>query len=87
MRIRSAAAIIGPERYWAVPNNPGQAWSPKMASTLGLFITPSSTIYGAPPFSPSGAPSSAGWKINLTVPGKSSRMLAKISAAPMSPDI
>ncbi len=25
IRIRSAAAIMGPERYWAVPNNPGQA--------------------------------------------------------------
>jgi hypothetical protein len=34
--------------------------SPKIASTLGFFKTPSFTISSAPPSSPSGGPSSAG---------------------------
>ncbi len=45
--------------------------------------TPSSSINGAPPFSPSGAPSSAGWKMNSTVPGNSLRIEASAWAVPI----
>ena len=41
-----------------------------MASGLGFSRTPSWTMRDAPPSSPAGAPSSAGWKMNFTVPGK-----------------
>jgi hypothetical protein len=37
----------------------------------------------APPRSPSGAPSSAGWKMNSTVPGRSFFMPTSISATPI----
>ena len=51
--------------------------SPKIASTSGFFNTPSRTIMPAPPSSPGGAPSSAGWKMNLTVPGSCARTLGQ----------
>ncbi len=80
---RSEAAIIGPGRQTRVPTSPGNACRPKMASTLGLFSTPSLTISGAPPSSPIGAPSSAGWKMKTTVPSIWSFMPARISAVPI----
>ena len=43
--------------------------NPKIASTFGFSKTPSLTISSAPPSSPAGAPSSAGWNINFTDPG------------------
>ena len=55
-----------------------------MTSTFGLFKTPSFTINSAPPSSPSGGPSSAGWKINFTVPFISFFIEAKISAVPIN---
>ena len=42
-----------------------------MASGFVVANRPSSSIRLAPPRSPSGAPSSAGWKMNITVPGNS----------------
>ena len=56
-----------------------------MASTLGFSITPSCTIILAPQiFLPSGSKSaglsSAGWKMNFTLPGSSSFMPASTSA-------
>ena len=50
---------------------------PKIASGFGFSSAPSSTISGAPPVSPGGGPSSAGWKMNLTVPGTASRTLGQ----------
>ena len=45
-----------------------------MPAGRGFCSTPSFTISGAPPSSPGGAPSSAGWKMNLIVPGRSAFM-------------
>ncbi len=57
---------------------------PKMASTFGLARQPSATMSLAPPSSPMGGISSAGWKTKTTVPGISARMPARTSATPMS---
>ena len=53
-------------------------WKAITASGLIFAKTPSSTIIRAPPRSPDGTPSSAGWKMNMTVPGSWSRMSASI---------
>ena len=47
--------------------------SPKIASGFGSSNAPSSSIRRAPPRSPGGGPSSAGWNTNSTVPGSCSR--------------
>jgi hypothetical protein len=57
--------------------------SAKPASTVGLVRMPSFTISSAPPFSPWGGPSSAGWKMNFTVPGRSAFIADSTSATPM----
>jgi hypothetical protein len=46
-------------------------------------MQPCSIISFAPPSSPGGAISSAGWKMNFTVPCSSSRIAARISATPI----
>ena len=52
-----------------------------MASTFGFCMTPFLTISSAPAgCSASGTPSSAGWKMNLTVPGRRSRICVSIRA-------
>ena len=43
---------------------------------------PSSSMSGAPPRSPSGTPSSAGWKTSNTFPGRRSRRSTRMSATP-----
>ena len=83
MRSQSALAIVLPARYDSCPTRSGPTCSPKMTSGRGFSKAPSSSISSAPPRSPSGAPSSAGWKMNLTVPGRSSRTEASTSATPM----
>ena len=80
---RSEAAIIGPGRQTSMPTGPGNACRPKIASTFGLVSTPSLTISGAPPSSPGGGPSSAGWKMKTTVPSIWSFMPARTSAVPI----
>ncbi len=47
-------------------------------------MQPSSIIIFAPPFSPIGGVSSAGWKMNFTVPGMLARIEASTSATPIS---
>jgi hypothetical protein len=65
----SIEAIAGPELYPICPTSIfGITWSPKIASGRGLSSAPSLIINPAPPISPAGGPSSAGWKINFTVP-------------------
>jgi hypothetical protein len=59
-----------------------KVWSPNTALGLSVSKMPSSSIIFAPPFSPGGGPSSAGWKMNITVPGKSARMAASVDATP-----
>ena len=63
-----------------VPTSYGNTCRPNTASTFGFSSTPSLIISAAPPSSPGGGPSSAGWKMNLTVPGSCSRIPARSSA-------
>ncbi len=56
---------------------------PKMLIGFGFSKTPSLIMMLAPP----GAFSSAGWKINFTVPSKSSLMDCKICAVPNKEDV
>ena len=58
-------------------------WLPKIALGRGFSRTSSAIIKSAPPSSPGGAPSSAGWKMNFTVPGNSSRIEARTDATPI----
>ncbi len=58
--------------------------SPKMAPTFGFSRQPSSIIIFAPPCSPMGGVSSAGWKMSVTVPGMRARIPASTSATPIS---
>jgi hypothetical protein len=58
-----------------------------MAVGSGSWSTPSSTINDAPPVSPGGGPSSAGWKMNFTVPGSSSRMPIRTLATPSCTEV
>src|SRR3990172_8822499 len=60
-----------------VPTGAGQTWSPKIACGAGSSSTPSVIISCAPL-----TDSSAGWKMNLTVPGSRSRIPASTSAVP-----
>ena len=53
-----------------------------MASTFGFSSTLSLIICSAPPVSPGGGPSSAGWKITFTVPGRRSFIRASAVAVP-----
>jgi hypothetical protein len=55
-----------------------------MASGAKSRNTPSCSISGAPPCSPAGAPSSAGWNRNITSPDSSCRMPASTVARPSS---
>jgi hypothetical protein len=83
---KSAAAIIPAGRYDRCPASAGvtPTCRPNAASTLGRSSTPALIMSIAPPVSPAGGPSSAGWKRNTTVPGSSARIPASTSAAPMS---
>jgi hypothetical protein len=56
---------------------------PKTALGAGLASAPSLIISGAPPSSPAGGPSSAGWNRKTTVPGIWAFMEASTSAAPI----
>ena len=80
---RSEAASIGP---WRTPIWPAcsveNTCRPKIASGLKDLNTPSSSIIGAPPFSPGGTPSSAGWNTSITCPGRSWRIATSASAMP-----
>ena len=77
IRIRSTEAQTGPARSPTAPaGREFQRWKAKMASTAGSSRTPSSIIAGAP-----AAISSAGWKMNLTLPARVSRRRVSISAA------
>jgi len=78
-------AIVPPARYLIWPTLPAvpMTCSPKTASGFGFSKAPSFNIRAAPPSSPVGAPSSAGWKINFTVPGIWSFIPASTSATPM----
>ena len=81
----STAAMIPPWRYRTLPTSVlALICSPNIASTSGFLSTPSSTMTSAPPRSPRGAPSSAGWKINFTLPCNSFFIPVKISAAPIN---
>jgi hypothetical protein len=73
-----AAAICGPARTPIEPTGMGQTCSPNTASGTGSRSTPSSIIAFAPP-----SPSSAGWKMNFTVPGSWAFMPASTSATPI----
>ena len=53
-----------------------------MTSTSGFLSTCSLIMSSAPPSSPGGAPSSAGWKMNFTVPGTCSFISQSILATP-----
>ena len=53
-----------------------------MTSGLAILNAPCSSMRMAPPRSPSGGPSSAGWKTNSTCPASWSRMPASTSATP-----
>ena len=55
---------------------------PSSASGRKSLNTPSATISGAPPCSPGGAPSSAGWNTNITSPASSLRIGAIAVAMP-----
>ena len=80
----SDEAMMPCSRQAIVPTGSGITCRPKIASTFGLASAPSSIISGAPPRSPMGEPSSAGWKMNTRVPGISARCRLNTSAAPMS---
>ena len=79
----STAAMAGPI---VKPSSPTAraAWvcRPKTALGFGLSNTPSLSIRSAPPSSPGGGPSSAGWKMNFTVPGSERFILASTDATP-----
>ncbi len=60
----------------------GMTCDPKTATGVGSSKTPSLSIKVAPPSSPGGAPSSAGWKRKSTVPGTSSLIPISSSAVP-----
>ena len=53
---------------------------PKMALGVGCCSAPSLIISSAPPSSPSGGISSAGWKMNFTLPAISARSPARMVA-------
>ena len=63
--------MSGPDRRPTTPVGNGHTCSPKIAEGAGLSSAPSLIISLAPPTSPCGTPSSAGWKMNFTVPGRS----------------
>ena len=70
------------------PQSPGSTCSPKTAAASSRKNAFLHHQFGAPDFPVKGAkrlgPSSAGWKINCTVPGKSGLMAVRISATAMS---
>lgn len=79
----STAASAGPTENPTWPTSmSAKLCSPKIALGAGSSSTPSATIIRAPPSSPGGGPSSAGWKMNLTAPGSSSRIEASTDATP-----
>ena len=79
----STAASAGPDVKPTFPTSiSAKLCSPKIALGAGSCSTPSLTMRSAPPSSPGGGPSSAGWKMNLTVPGSSSRIPASTDATP-----
>jgi hypothetical protein len=83
MRKVSELAIAPPARTATVPTgNALTTCMPKIASGLKSLNTPSLTMSVAPPSSPAGAPSSAGWKMNITSPGRSFFIFAIASATP-----
>ena len=63
-------------------SKPGCVCSPNTAMGFGSSKAPSFSIRSAPPSSPGGGPSSAGWKMNFTVPGISYRIDASTEATP-----
>ena len=76
----------GPEPLCRRPSSGGEPFVWKAITALGFSFAkmPSSTIIRAPPRSPVGTPSSAGWKMNMTVPGSRSRRSASTEAVPSS---
>ena len=67
-----------PARVLSEPNADGHTCRPKIAEGRGFCRAPSAIIASAPP-----SPSSAGWKMNFTVPGMRSFMPANTSAVPI----
>ena len=61
-------AVTLPGAIMTVPRLSGQTRKPKTAEAGGLSRAPSRTMTSAPPSSPAGAPSSAGWKRKVIVP-------------------
>lgn len=69
----SLAAVVAPVRQLTCPSGPGITCMAKIASGLSVSNRPSSSIFFAPQLAPGPGctrlePSSAGWKINITVP-------------------
>ena len=83
MRRRSELAIAGPATTATSPAASSlSVWSAKIAVGPGFAKTPSFSMSGAPPSSPGGGPSSAGWNTNSTVPARRSRRPLSSSATP-----
>ncbi|MNV21528.1 hypothetical protein D3C71_1124660 [compost metagenome] len=82
---RSEAAINGPPRTAICPAGTLEnTCSPNTASGLNSANSPSLSINAAPPSSGGGAPSSEGWKINITSPGRLACIFTSASATPSS---
>jgi hypothetical protein len=83
MRSRSELAIAGPATTATSPAASSlSVWSAKITSGFGFANTPSFSISRAPPSSPGGGPSSAGWNTKSTVPESCDRRAASSSATP-----
>jgi len=80
--IRTSHVHALTESYFPTGTFVATCW-PKILAGLGFSKTPSLIMILAPP----GAFSSAGWKINFTVPSKSSLMDCKICAVPNKDDV
>src|SRR5690606_28393558 len=81
---RSDAAMAGPLRTPICPAcRVENTCRPNTASGRKSRNTPWASISSAPPASPSGGPSSAGWNTNSTSPGSASRMPTSASATPI----
>ena len=79
----SEAAISGPWRTPIWPTGIDEnTCRPNTASGVKSRNTPSFSISAAPPSSPAGAPSSAGWKTSSTSPGSVSCMPTSAFATP-----
>ena len=80
---RSEAAISGPPRTPICPAcTVENTCRPNTASGLKSSKMPSASIICAPPSSPGGGPSSAGWNTSITSPGRVSPIATSALATP-----